>query len=403
MSQKDSKYWYLHQNIRRASSGYLIDIMDRYEEAFQIELDVSNRRRFIRASRGERTPSVFIYNDDGRWCDYGDDTFQGDLIDLILESDEFAPTEEDDTPAAFDLALQLLRNEDIDISINVKRSFNKPKKVMKEPYQESYLDKVIFERNRNQKRFNQILDGFLRGCSSGEKKFFVNAFGVGYIPSSIDKNSGERYIDRVFVPIKDEKGTAYGAFRYNREDSDRKVLERKDARSILGGAQMLQYFDQNQWLFLAEGRTDWAHFIAKGFQAITLGGSGITFKPEMIELLQQYNFKIAIVYDNDKPGFETAQRRLFELRNAGIKAQIILWSSFDFEELSRVDDTFKVGQNNQIADFNLNYTVMGETQVPYKFDATDYFLMTPNDEARKKFRKFIWPRYEEFVSAVLNN
>jgi len=161
--------------------------------------------------------------------------------------------------------------EDIEIKPPEMR-FKKDKKSQVNPYKPSYLRRVISDRHLYKEQYEKLAKGLFRSCTEKQKKYAENVLYIGYVPAT------EEYVDRIFIPEMDEKGIAYGSYKYNR-GADPKGLLRRNSKRVLFGSHMLPKY--KDYIIYSEGHSDTVVNIAKRFSCITTGSSTKKFDDKL--------------------------------------------------------------------------------------------------------------------------
>jgi len=283
-----------------------------------------------KSASGQPMPGLEIY-------DFGGE--KHDVISLI---------EDNNKKLGFVEAVKLLAKwENEELSELEKREYVPIKKVEEKkvpPYKKFYLDQRIQERNEigNNQIFNELLKGLFRSCSRDEKIAGVKAFNIGltsYEEFISEEDEKKELIYRLFIPEYNEKGVAFGCYKYNRAIKGKKGLLRKNAQRVLFGSHLLKFYkDKSKPIILSEGHSDVVVNVAKYLQCVTNGSSTKSIK-EYLPLLKGRT--LHIYPDADQAGIKGATMRTIEIETFNktiqkeedkIKYKVFLWSSIFIDE-----------------------------------------------------------------------
>lgn len=275
-SKEESFYWWESNAWRQELGVYKI---------------APNKMLSLRA--GDKTSSTVVYSG-LHYIDYGGEGTMQDPIHRIREV----------TNMGFVEALKLFLSWEGDTAAQKfipKQQTNKEEK--KKPYDKKYLRDAILNRTRYTQRYEKLSNGLFRACNKNEREVAENLLLIGFLPQNELQED-----DRIFIPEMDENGVAFGSYRYNRENKERKGLLRANSTRVLFGSHLLSKYKEN--VILAEGHTDVVVNVAKRMAAITTG-SATKKIGENIHLLAGRHFHD--FPDLDIPGMLGAFKRGLEI------------------------------------------------------------------------------------------
>ena len=227
------------------------------------QIDPDNKKLSFRSS--DRTPSVSVA-DRLMAFDFGGSDSKGvDPIDRIIEV----------TGMPLGKAISLFMSWiGVETVLTATYTDLKTEKEVAQPYKPAYLRRVLLDKRHYKDAYEKIAGGLFRGVTADERSYVERLLHIGYIPAS------EEYIDRIFVPERDEEGIPWGAYRYNREAAKykdqngrpiSKGLLRGKAKRVLFGIHLLKKFGKH--IIYSEGHTDTIANLAKKYSCITTGAA----------------------------------------------------------------------------------------------------------------------------------
>lgn len=275
-SKEESIYWWEQNAWRRELGVYKIS---------------SLKKLALRA--GDDTPSTSIL-EGLHYIDYGGESISRDPVHRIREVTGMGFIE------AINLFLSWEGNSIVEefIPRDTNRSQEK-----KKAYEKKYLRDAVLNKTRFAERYEKLASGLFRSCNKNEQLIAENFLLIGFLPKGEHQED-----DRIFIPEMDENGIAFGSYRYNRDNKEKKGLLRSNSNRVLFGSHLLSKYGEN--VILAEGHTDVVVNIAKRMAAITTG-SATKKIGENIHLLAGKHFHD--FPDLDIPGMLGAFKRGLEI------------------------------------------------------------------------------------------
>jgi len=324
-TKEDTLSFFMKYHEYFDEGSYKADNFDEYTSKFS-------------ARREDKSPSV-LCKTRLTTIDFGDTQKQKGILQFIADIEN--EKEDGDflkLPKDFPIVVQILaellnidENQNMDDYVYVPPPKVEETKV--KPYSPKYLDRQKKAISSNQPIFIDLMNGLCRSCSPAEKNRAVKIFNIG-LNDYIDVNKEskvQRTVYRLFIPEYSRDLSAYGSFRYNRNEKPKGLLRPK-ANRVLFGIHLSHDFDDSKPTIFAEGHSDIIVNNSKRIQTITSGSATTPIGDNITEMKgQTYHF----YYDLDLPGVKGITERIIEIEefnkdqsdNDKIKYKIFQWSS----------------------------------------------------------------------------
>lgn len=167
-----------------------------------------------------------------------------------------------------------------------------------------------------------------------------------------------RYAGRLVYPVRDVKNKVMGLCGWDPFEEpkylDSKTYGYNAKRNCLYGMEKLpEYYVSTKPVFIVEGIPCCNYLRSKGFQALALLGSSISFY--VIEILKRFEYRCILLPDNDKAGLSVLKTAKYKLPKARVYVSSVAKDIDDtrkvdnfryenqlIEELSNLDNPFLV-------------------------------------------------------------